>query len=79
LQQDINFTKNVAFNYNQNVFTSILQLLHYRKSNKNRYAYKLEGFDKDWNEITRLLSFLSSSVTYTNLRSGHYNLPGKRR
>ncbi|HSC40000.1 MAG TPA: two-component regulator propeller domain-containing protein, partial [Chitinophagaceae bacterium] len=66
LQQDINFTKNIVFNYNQNVFTIDYALLNYIKSAKNRYAYKLEGFDKDWNEIT------ATSVTYTNLRPGHY-------
>lgn len=66
LKQDINSTKNLAFRYNQNVFTIEFALLNYIKSNKNRYAYKLEGFDKDWNYIT------TSAATYTNLPAGDY-------
>ncbi len=59
-------TKEIRLQHNQNVFTIEYALLNFIKSNKNRYAYKLEGIDKDWNETN------TASVTYTNLPTGHY-------
>ena len=35
---------------------------------KNRYRYKLEGFDEDWNEVDSTRRF----ATYTNLDPGEY-------
>ncbi|MRG45803.1 response regulator [Chitinophaga sp. SYP-B3965] len=64
--QDIGFTKALTFKYNQEVFTIEYALLNYIKSNKNRYAYKLEGIDRDWIETN------GTAVTYTNLPSGNY-------
>ncbi|WP_343306265.1 two-component regulator propeller domain-containing protein [Chitinophaga niabensis] len=66
LKQDIGFTKALKFHYNQGVFTIEFALLNYIKSNKNRYAYKLEGIDRDWIETN------VTAVTYTNLPSGNY-------
>ncbi len=43
--------------------------LDYTRPEKNQYAYKLEGFDKDWN-YTGTRRYLS----YTNLPSGNYKL-----
>ena len=37
------------------------------QSDKNKYAYKLEGFDKDWNYIGN-----KKSATYTNLDPNEY-------
>ena len=34
---------------------------------KNQYAYKLEGFDKEWNNVGNI-----SHATYTNLPAGNY-------
>lgn len=68
LKQDIGFTKELRFKYDQEVFTIEFALLNYIKSNKNTYAYKLEGFDRDWIETN------SPSVTYTNLPPGAYTL-----
>lgn len=44
--------------------------LDYSSPERNRYAYKLEGFDKDWmpSDSTRRLA------SYTNLPPGHYTL-----
>lgn len=66
LKENISFTKELVFEHDQNVFTIEFALLNFIKSNKNKYAYKLEGFDKDWNEIT------APAATYTNLPSGAY-------
>ncbi|UYQ92089.1 response regulator [Chitinophaga horti] len=66
LEQDIAFTKELRFRPNQEVFTLDFALLNFVKSNKNRYAYRLEGADRDWIETA------VPSVTYTNLSSGQY-------
>ncbi len=68
LTQNINNTNQIVFNHNQNVFTIEFALLNFIRSSKNKYAYKLDGFDKNWNEVN------TSSATYTNLPSGTYTL-----
>jgi ligand-binding sensor domain-containing protein/signal transduction histidine kinase/AraC-like DNA-binding protein len=68
LKQDISSTKKLVFNDDQNVFTIEFSLLNYIKSNKNKYAYKLEGVNKEWIESH------TPSATYTNLPSGAYTL-----
>lgn len=68
LEKDISLTRSITLRYNQNVFTLDFALLNYIKSNKNKYACKLEGFDKDWNDVN------VASVTYTSLPSGNYTL-----
>ncbi len=42
--------------------------LDYTASHKNRYRYKLEGFEDNWNETDSTRRF----VTYTNLPVGNY-------
>lgn len=66
LSRNINQTKSIVFSHNQNVFTIEFALLNFIKSSKNKYVYKLEGFDKTWNDVT------TASATYTNLPSGSY-------
>ena len=68
LQQNITQTRQITFRYNQNVFTIEFALLNFIKSNKNKYACRLEGFDKEWNETA------NTSITYTNLPAGSYTL-----
>ncbi|WP_342084369.1 two-component regulator propeller domain-containing protein [Dyadobacter sp. OTU695] len=58
--------QNLVFEYDQNVFSLDFALLSYFRSDRNRYAYKLEGFDKQWN----LADY--PSATYTNLSPGTY-------
>ncbi|MCX7984287.1 MAG: PAS domain-containing protein [Bacteroidetes bacterium] len=49
------------------VFSIEYSALNFTASIKNRYAYKLEGFDVDWNYVdTRRIA------SYTNLPSGKY-------
>ncbi|MFD1818066.1 Two component regulator propeller [Pseudarcicella hirudinis] len=68
LKKDISLADEIVFRHDQNIFTVDFALLNYIKSNKNKYAYKLEGFEKDWNYVN------IPSATYTNLPSGEYNL-----
>ena len=67
LPQSISYTKEITLSYKESVFTIEFAGLHYANPEKNQYAYKLEGFDEDWNYVgTRRFA------TYTNLDAGKY-------
>lgn len=68
LNADMSYTPKLTFASHQNLFTIQFALLNYIKSNKNRYAYKLEGINEEWINTT------VPQATYTNLPSGKYNL-----
>jgi len=68
LAKDIDATKEIVFKYDQNIFTIDFALLNYIKPEKNKYAYKLEGFDKNWNYVG------TPSASYNNLPAGSYTL-----
>jgi signal transduction histidine kinase/ligand-binding sensor domain-containing protein/DNA-binding response OmpR family regulator len=57
----------IELRYNQNDFSFNFVALSYSQPNKNQYAYKLEGFDTDWNYIGN-----KKSATYTNIDAGNY-------
>ena len=68
LQQSITETRRVVLPYWQSVFSFEFAALNYRFPQKNRYAYRMEGFDRDW-------IYVDSSrrvATYTNLDPGTY-------
>jgi signal transduction histidine kinase/ligand-binding sensor domain-containing protein len=67
LKQPISVTKEITLSYNQSVFTFEFAALNYIFSDKNQYACKMEGFDKDWNYIGT-----QKNATYTNLDPGEY-------
>jgi ligand-binding sensor domain-containing protein/signal transduction histidine kinase len=59
----------VRLTWPNNSFEFGFVALNYHQSEKNQYAYKLEGFDGDWNAVgTRRFG------RYTNLPGGTYNL-----
>ncbi|MCP4600084.1 MAG: response regulator [Proteobacteria bacterium] len=68
LQQHINFTKEIILGYKDYIFTFEFSVLNYRQSEKNQFAYKLEGFNKDWVET----NYRHRRVTYTDLYHGEY-------
>ncbi|WP_235005350.1 hybrid sensor histidine kinase/response regulator transcription factor [Pedobacter nyackensis] len=68
LNRNISLTKELTFSHAQNIFSLEFAVLNYIKSEKNRYAYKLEGLDKEWNYVT------SPIATFYNLPSGTYKL-----
>ncbi|HEX2998556.1 MAG TPA: ATP-binding protein, partial [Anaerolineales bacterium] len=68
LQRVINETDEITLSYQQSVFSFEFAALSYRAPRKNRYAYKLEGFDADWNYVGSDRRF----ATYTNLNPGTY-------
>ena len=60
-------TKEIELSYSQNVFSFEFSALDYSAPNKNRYAYIMEGFDKNW-----IYSGNRRFITYTNLDPGKY-------
>ncbi len=61
--------KKVELKHNQNMLSFEFAALNYANSNKNRYKYMLEGFDKEWNHIGT-----NHTATYTNIDPGEYTL-----
>lgn len=67
LKQSILDTREITLSHNQSVITFEFSAFNYTASEKNQYAYMLEGFDKGWNNIND-----QRKVTYTNLDPGTY-------
>ncbi len=67
LPKHISETKVITLSHKQSVFTLEFAALNYTLSRKNQYAYKLEGFDNDWNNVGT-----KRAATYTNLDPGTY-------
>ncbi|MDH7461695.1 two-component regulator propeller domain-containing protein [Chitinophagaceae bacterium 26-R-25] len=61
-------TKAIQLRYDQNLLTVDYSVLNFIKSGKNRSAYKLEGYDVDW-QFTH-----NHSATFNGLQPGHYRL-----
>ncbi len=67
LPRSITETSAITLERDQNFFSFEFTALDYTAPAKNRYAYRLEGFDRDWVEAgTRRLA------SYTNVGPGHY-------
>lgn len=73
LEKDIALTKELTFHHTENSFSLEFTALHYASPHKNQYAYKLEGFDKEWIRTSSDKRW----VTYTNLDAGDYTLKVK--
>jgi signal transduction histidine kinase/ligand-binding sensor domain-containing protein/DNA-binding response OmpR family regulator len=69
LKTDINNSHYVELKHDQSVITFEFAALNYTLPEKNQYAYKLEGFDKDWNYVGT-----KRTASYTNLDPGNYVL-----
>lgn len=68
LSKALNKAQEIVFSYSQNIFSVDFSALNFVKSRKNRYAYKLEGFEKDWNYVS------NPTANFTNLPAGEYTL-----
>ncbi|MDO6761246.1 two-component regulator propeller domain-containing protein [Tamlana sp. 2_MG-2023] len=73
LNKSINTTKEIDLKYSENSFSFEFAALHYAASSKNKYKYKLEGFDENWIKT----SSDNRYATYTNLEPGTYTLKVK--
>ncbi|RED96020.1 hybrid sensor histidine kinase/response regulator transcription factor [Marinoscillum furvescens] len=70
LSSDLNRTQTLELFHNENSFSVKFAALHYAAPEKNKYAYKLEGFDKEW----IYTSAQNRIAKYTNLAPGTYTL-----
>ena len=67
---NIRYTNSIELKYDQNNLSFELSDLPYSLDEKNKFVYRLEGMDKEWN-------FLKSNInriTYSNLSYGNYQL-----
>lgn len=67
LTKDITYTRNLTLAYRQSMFSFEYAALDYVAPKKTLYAYKMDGYDKDWNVVGH-----QRKATYTNLPPGHY-------
>lgn len=67
LTSDISAASEVRLSYNDAVISFDFAALEYTNPEKNRYAYKMDGFDKDW-----VYAGSRREATYTNLDPGKY-------
>ncbi len=67
LEKDIAYLDELRLRHDQSVLTFEYTALNYYQSEKNRYAYMMEGFDKEW-----VYAGERRSATYTNLDPGTY-------
>ena len=68
LQKDISVTERITLPYDYTALTLKFAALNYRSPAKNLYAYKLDGFDKDWMQTVSS----NRQANYTNLDPGEY-------
>ncbi len=68
LEKSITETGEIKLSYKENVFLFEFASLHYAAPGSNQYAYRMDGFDTEWNHTDAGRRI----VTYTNLSSGEY-------
>lgn len=60
--------RSLTLSVEESVFSFEFAALHFTQPNRNRYAYRLEGFDRGW----VLADAAHRTATYTNLNPGDY-------
>ncbi|MEO9569619.1 MAG: two-component regulator propeller domain-containing protein, partial [Polaribacter sp.] len=73
LKKAISETDTLTVSKSQRIISFNIVAEHTSAPAKNKIAYKLEGFNKDWVEINKG----KSGITYTNLSAGTYQLKVK--
>ncbi len=68
LKQPISYTGSITLSHTQNIFSFEFSALSYAGPERNRYRYRLEGLEKQWNETDSTRRFAS----YTTLPPGDY-------
>jgi signal transduction histidine kinase/ligand-binding sensor domain-containing protein len=68
LKNSITQSEQIELSYQDEVFTMEFSALHFADPRKNRYAYKMDGFDKDWVYTDAQRRY----ATYTNLSPATY-------
>lgn len=74
LPKSIALTEEITLDHRQQIFSIDFLAFDYTAPQKIRYAYKLEGLEKHWNEIDRV-----RRASYSNLEPGTYHFLLKAR
>ncbi|MEO5594133.1 MAG: two-component regulator propeller domain-containing protein [Chitinophagaceae bacterium] len=72
LKKSITETRSISLLYENSVISFEFASLNYTAPEKRKYAYMLEGFDKNWNEVGA-----ERKATYTRLDPGKYTFKVK--
>ncbi len=67
LKKSIAYMDKLELTHKENVVGFEFVALHYISPYENQYAFKLEGFDKEWNYVGN-----QRTANYTNLKPGKY-------
>ena len=67
LERQVAFTQKITLNHNHSLITIDYSGIDFMSSQKLTYAYKLEGFDHQWNQVGN-----HRRATYSNLTPGRY-------
>ncbi len=67
LRNNISQTREITLEHDQNVMSFEFVGLNLVRPEKNQYAYRMEGFEKNWNFVGN-----RRDATYTNLDPGEY-------
>ncbi len=73
-EEPVSVIKEINLKYNQNFFSFDVSAFDYSEGADIEYAYKLKGFDKDWQFLSK-----NRSGSYTNVPGGNYVLLLKSR
>lgn len=73
LDQSLASAGEITLSYRHNYFAFEFSSLHYSSPEKNLFAFKMEGFDKEWNYTGAGRRF----AVYTNLDPGNYTFKVK--
>lgn len=68
LQTTVTWAKEICLSYKQNAFSFEFAALDYTVPENNRYSYKMEGLEKDWNYT----GYRKRFAHYTNMAPGEY-------
>lgn len=69
LQRSLLTTDRITLNHTDTMFSFDFAALNYRRLDALRYGYRLEGFDRGWNNVGQ-----NATATYTNISPGDYRL-----
>ncbi len=67
--EELSYSKSIVLQPEENSFSIEFSSTDYLAAKKNRFQFKLEGFDKNWREVDARQRF----ATYTNIPHGTYN------
>lgn len=73
LTKALEFTQSIELKYYENNFSIEFAALHFSNPSKNKFSYRLKGFNDNWTEVNNNVR----SATFTNIPQGKYTLEVK--